>query len=213
MYRSQYYESMKALADEKRAAYGVETQSLGLQAVRGIYKNEGIVVDLWELPARIRGAYMCDDGDPSVLINKNLPKEPRLFAMVHELKHHYCDQTAIKNGKLQCGDYNANEVIEIGAEVFAAEFIFPEVEFLKLVQDEGIEAGKCAPEDVVDLKRACGAPVSYKFLQKRLEWFEIIAPHEFAKVRFQKLEEELFGLPIYKQEWFKRRRAKKSAHR
>lgn len=213
MYRSQYYESMKALADEKRAAYGVATQSLGLQVVRGIYKNEGIVVDLWELPARIRGAYMCDDGDPSVLINKNLPKEPRLFAMVHELKHHYCDQNAIKNGKLQCGDYNANEVIEIGAEVFAAEFIFPEAEFLKLVQDEGIEAGKCTPEDVVDLKRACGAPVSYKFLQKRLEWFEVITPKQFAKVHFQKLEEELYGLPIYKQEWFKRRRAKKSARR
>ena len=38
---------------------------------------------------------------------------------------------------------------------------------------------------------------------------------EFEKVsqrfeqRFQKLEEELYGLPIYKQEWFKKQRAQK----
>jgi Zn-dependent peptidase ImmA (M78 family) len=69
--------------------------------------------------------YMCDGGDPSVLVNRNLPTEPRLFAMVHELKHHYCDQTALKNGQIRCGDYNANEAIEKAAEVFAAEFIYP----------------------------------------------------------------------------------------
>ena len=188
MFRSEYYAVMKALAAEKRAVYNVTTQ-------------EGVTIDLWDVPARIRGAYMCDDGDPSVLINRNLPKEPRVFAMVHELKHHYCDRRAIANGQIKCGDYNANEAIEIGAEIFAAEFIFPEAEFLRAVENEGIEAGKCMAEDVVSLKHSCGAPVSYKFLRKRLEWFEIIEPKRFAKVQFQKLEEQLYGLPIYKQEW------------
>ena len=207
MFRSEYYSVMKALAAEKRAAYNVTTQGIGLQFIRGIYKAEGVTIDLWDLPARIRGAYMCDDGDPSVLINRNLPKEPRVFAMVHELKHHYCDRKAVAKGQIKCGDYNANEAIEIGAEIFAAEFIFPEAEFLQAVENEEIEAGKCTAEDVVRLKRACGAPVSYKFLQKRFEWFEIIEPKQFAKVQFQKLEEQLYGLPIYKQDWFKRRRA------
>lgn len=208
MFRNEYYTRLKALASEKRVAYNVVTEKLGLQSIRGIYKAEGITIDLWDVPARIRGAYMCDDGDPSVLINRNLPKEPRIFAMVHELKHHYCDRSAITKGQIKCGDYNANEAIEIGAEVFAAEFIFPEEEFLKALKAEGIEAGKCQAEDVVRLKKSCGAPVSYKFLQKRLERFEIIESGAFAEVQFQKLEEQVFGVPIYKQDWFKRRRAK-----
>jgi Zn-dependent peptidase ImmA (M78 family) len=49
---------------------------------------------------------------------------PRLFALVHELKHHYIDQESIRGGELKCGDYNANQIIEKGAEVFAAEFIY-----------------------------------------------------------------------------------------
>jgi Zn-dependent peptidase ImmA (M78 family) len=209
MFRSEYYAVLKALAAEKRAAYNAATKNIGLQFVRAIYKAEGVTIDLWDLPARIRGAYMCDDGDPSVLINRNLPKEPRLFAMVHELKHHFCDRAAIAKGQIKCGDYNANEATEIGAEIFSAEFIFPEVEFMQAVQSEGIEPGNCTAENVVRLKHSCGAPVSYKFLQKRLEWFEIIEPKEFAKVQFQKLEEQLYGVPIYKQDWFKRRRATK----
>lgn len=126
--------------------------------------------------------------------------------MVHELKHHYCDQTARKNGQIRCGDYNANEVIEKAAEVFAAEFIYPAQEFLDCASSIGLEHSKVAPEEVVELKRACGAPVSYKFLQKRLEWFGFIERGEFARVRFQKLEEELHGIPIYRQPWFRARR-------
>jgi len=52
--------------------------------------------------------------------------------LVHELKHHYVDQKAIEDGKIKCGDYNAHEVIEKGAEVFAAEFIYPEQEMRQL---------------------------------------------------------------------------------
>lgn len=211
MFRNEYYATMRALAAAKRAAYHVATQNIGLQFIRNIYKAEGITIDLWNSPVRIRGAYMCDDGDPSVLINRKLPNEPRIFAMVHELKHHYCDQSAIANGQIKCGDYNANEMIEIGAEIFAAEFIFPEAEFLQAIESQGIQVGKCTPEDVVRLKQSCNAPVSYKFLQKRLERLQIIKPKQFAKVQFLKLEEQLFGLPIYKQEWFKRRRASRSS--
>ena len=62
--------------------------------------------------------------------------------------------------------------------------------FLTAIEAQGIKAGKCQAEDVVRLKNSCGAPVSYKFLQKRLEWFEIIEPRTFANVQFQKLEEQ-----------------------
>jgi Zn-dependent peptidase ImmA (M78 family) len=210
VFRSQYYDAMKLLAAEKRLEYSISTASLGLKRIREVYKAEGVAIDLWETSHKIRAMYMCDGGDPSVLVNRNLPTEPRLFAMVHELKHHYCDQTALKNGQIRCGDYNANEVIEKAAEVFAAEFIYPAQEFLDCASSLGLEAGKVTPEEVVQLKRVCKAPVSYKFLQKRLEWFAFIERGQFAKVQFQKLEEEIYGVPIYRQPWFRARRHRRN---
>jgi Zn-dependent peptidase ImmA (M78 family) len=60
--------------------------------------------------------------------------------MVHELKHHYCDQRLLKNGQVRCGDYNANdELIEKAAEVFAAEFIYPSQEFLDCTESLWVE--------------------------------------------------------------------------
>jgi len=204
--RTEYYEAMKRLAAEKREQYSLNTEKLGLQRMRELYKSEGITIDLWKTSQKIRAVYMCDGGDPSVLVNRGLPEIPRLFAMAHELKHHYCDQSALNNGKIQCGDYNANEVIEKAAEVFAAEFIYPEQDFLNCVQLLGLERGNVSPEQIVELKRNCGAPVSYTFLRKRLEWFEFIEKAQFMKVQFQKLEEQIHGVPIYRQPWFKAHR-------
>jgi Zn-dependent peptidase ImmA (M78 family) len=204
------YEALKHLASQKRAEHGVTTDKLGLKVVRDIYRAEGIRIDSWDLSPRIRAVYMCDDGDPSVAISKNLPAEPKLFSLVHELKHHYVDQRLIADGKIRCGDYNANQVIEIGAQVFAAEFIYPEHEFLECIDRLGIVVGECTKEDVVRLKRACGAQVSYTFLRKRLERLGFATLSTLAGVQFQKLEEELFGIPIYKQPWFKARRARRN---
>jgi Zn-dependent peptidase ImmA (M78 family) len=111
---------------------------------------------------------------------------------------------------LQCGDYNANQVIEIGAEVFAAEFIYPEQEFCATVERLNLKPGSLSAEDVVRLKRSCGAPVSYKFLQKRLERLGYTQADQFANIQFQKLEETIYGQPIYKQKWFQNARARKA---
>ncbi len=209
MSRSEYYETMNLLAAEKRAKHGISTSTLGLQKVRDVYKSEGVQIDLRETSYRIRAVYMCDGGDPSVLVNSKLPKEPRLFAMVHELKHHYCDQSLLVNGQIRCGNYNANELIEKAAEVFAAEFIYPSKEFLDYAKSIGLKIGEVTKEQVVELKRGCGAPVSYTFLQKRLEWFRFIEPKAFAKVQFQKLEYAIYGEPIFRQAWFKARRKRR----
>ena len=206
--RTPYYEAMKRLADEKREQYGLATERLGLQKMREIYKAEGITIDLRETSWRIRAVYMCEGGDPSVLVNRKLPEVPRLFAMAHELKHHYRDQGVLKNGQIRCGDYNANEVIEKAAEVFAAEFIYPEQDFLDFIESIGLERGSVTTEAVVEIKRNCGAPVSYTFIRKRLEWFEFIEKDEFAKVKFQRLEEQIYGVPIYRQPWFRARRSR-----
>ena len=93
MRRADYYETMKLLAAQKRKQHGVVTARLGLQMVRAIYKAESIVIDLRKTSSHIRAVYMCDGDDPSVLGQSNPPKNQELFAaMVHELKHHYCDQ-------------------------------------------------------------------------------------------------------------------------
>lgn len=199
---------MRTLALAKRAAYEIDTSSLSLAIVRKIYKAEGVKIDQWEIKGRkLKAAYFCDDTDCSVLINKKLPKEPKLFALIHELKHHYVDQAAIKDGKIQCGDYNANELIEKGAEVFAAEFIYPEDEMRQFAGKQGIHKGACSAEQIVNFKRSCPSTISYKFILKRFEWFEFIERNEHGKVHFLKLEENIYGLPIYKQEWFKQARA------
>jgi Zn-dependent peptidase ImmA (M78 family) len=196
MNRNDYYEEMKNLARTKRAAYRVDTARLGLQEVRKIYKAENIRIDFWPLPWKIKALYMCSDGDCSVAIQKSLPYEPKLFALIHELKHHYCDREALGNGVIHCGDYNQNEIVEIGAEVFAAEFIYPEQEFAEDIRHLGIVRWQA--ENIVHLKKRCKAKVSYRFLCKRLERLGVISRGHFDAVQFQKLEEQIFGVPFYR---------------
>jgi len=190
----------------------VDTASLNLNVMRALYRTEGITIDQQALKGyRIKAAYYSDDGDCSVLVNAKLPREPKLFALAHELKHHYLDRASIENGRIQCGDYNAHEVIEKAAEVFAAEFVYPEAEMRELLGQQGVTNLTCTAEQIVKLRQACPACVSYTFIVKRLEWFGLCARGAFSKVQFKKLEEEMFGPPIYKRESFKQYRARKAS--
>jgi Zn-dependent peptidase ImmA (M78 family) len=194
--RATQYETLKALARDKREHYEVVTEAFGLRELRNIYKAEGIRIDYYPLPWKIKALYMCADGECSVAVQRKLPDEPKLFALVHELKHHYCDREALGTGVIHCGDYNMDEVIEIGAEVFAAEFIYPEAEFARDIASLGIRTW--TPQDVVGLKRNCKAKVSYRYLCKRLERLGHIGRGAFDGVKFQKLEEQLYGVPYHR---------------
>jgi len=46
------------------------------------------------------------------MIVKELPEEPKIFTMAHELKHHLKDQDL---KMIHCGTSNVHEHIEIGA--------------------------------------------------------------------------------------------------
>lgn len=196
-----YYEGLKKLARQKREFFQVKTVKFGFEQVRKIYKAEGIRIDQWSFRKRIKAVYMCEGGSPSVAIQESLPKAPKLFALVHELKHHYRDQDAIQSGQIICGDHNANALIEKGAEVFAAEFIYPEEEFLEDLMSLGIKSW--TPEGLVRFKRGCKAWISYTFIRKRMERLSLIPRGAFANVKFQNLEDELYGAPFYRR--FKRR--------
>ena len=101
------------------------------------------------------------------------------------------------SGVIHCGDYDANELIEKGAEVFAAEFIYPEAEFEGDLDNLGLTVSQ--PADVVAFKRSCRARVSYRFICKRLERLQRISPGQFDGIQFQKLEEQIHGIPFYRQ--------------
>jgi hypothetical protein len=199
MSRSAYYEDLKRLALQKRAEHGVVTAHFGLSEVRVIYKEEGIRIDHWPLPRKVKALYMCGDGDCSVALQPTLPYEPKLFALIHELKHHYRDRDALGAGVIACGDYDANELIEKGAEVFAAEFIYPEREFAADLQKVGITVRQAS--DVVHIKRSCKARVSYRFICKRLERLGLSSPGQFDGVQFRKLEDRIYGVPFCRRRW------------
>jgi Zn-dependent peptidase ImmA (M78 family) len=202
MTRDEYFEDLKALAREKRKLYDIKTNAFGLREVRKIYKAEGIRIDKWPLRGKVKAMYMCADGDFTVAVRDSLPDEPKLFALVHELKHHYRDQEIINNGMVLCGDYNRNEMIEKGAEVFAAEFIFPEAEFAKLVSNFGVKIW--TPEAIVRFKRTIRAKVSYTFVRKRFERLGLVERGALADVQWKKLEEQMFGAPFWKRRVRKR---------
>src|SRR5206468_1314273 len=83
--------------------------------------------------------------------------------------------------------------IEIGAEVYAAELIFPEPDFLAAAASLRINRGDVDAPAVIKLKHETRTTLSYAALVKRFEFFEFVAPKTFAKVRWKKLEETIYG--------------------
>jgi len=194
--RSKYYEQMKALARDIRAQYSLTSPRVLKSDLRRIYKDQGIRIDLWPHKFKqMRGAYFNDHLGPTVVIVKGLPYDPTIFTMAHELKHHLADQDL----PVACCEADArNEVIEIGAEVFAAEFIFPEADFSRLLGEIGATRGRCTAEMIVKLKQETRTTLSYTGLAKRAEFMRFAAAGSLAKVAWKKLEEKLYGVPPYR---------------
>jgi Zn-dependent peptidase ImmA (M78 family) len=194
---------MKLLALEKRVEYGISTRDVRLSTIRDLYKREGIRIDA--CPGKLRklkAAYFNDRDGCSVLLNMKLPEEPRLFAMVHELKHHFVDQERLV---CFCQDVDSSSpIVEIAAEVFAAEFIFPLAEFSEFVRELGLRK-PVTSEQVVLVKYHSPVPVSYQYIQKRLEWLGLTIPSQFRGVQFQKLYAQMFGSPYFKRPVYSRR--------
>lgn len=200
--RSRYYQRMKERARTLRGEHGLVTARVTLSDLRKIYKVLGIQLDLWpHFSPRLRGAYFNDPLGPTVAINSNLPNDPRAFTMAHELKHHLEDRPNVTSLSL-CSSRNETEVVEIGAEVFAAELLFPEQMFL-----EFFNGRRCTPDEIVSLKRTTGTTLSYTGLAKRAEFHRLVPKGSLAKVHWKKLEEQIFGVPYYKRRLAARRRS------
>jgi hypothetical protein len=166
-----YYKEMKKIAREQRATFGLQTSSIGRREFRAIYKEFGIKLHLWPIPGlsgnplkHMRGAYLNVDGDLRVMVDRTLPNDPYLFTLAHEIKHHLCDQ---EHAKAFCHDENQTDVLEIGAEVFAAELLYPERDFNQDLNERGVNKGECTQQNLVVLKHDTGTSLSYTGLRKR----------------------------------------------
>jgi len=187
---------MKALARSTREQYGLTTPRVLKSHLREIYKDQKIRIDLWPHKLRqIRGAYFNDELGPTVMLLKGLPEDPMVFTMAHELKHHLVDSEL---AVACCSDRNANEHIEIGAEVFAAEFIFPEQDFVNALAANGVTKGACSAEAIVRLKRETRTTLSYAGLAKRATFLGLAPTGTLDGIQWKKLEEKIFGEPLYK---------------
>lgn len=118
-----YYYEMRELALEMRARNGIEGSDLSMRDMWRIYCEEGIEkLDFRHGFKDLRGAYFNDDCGVTVMLAGGLPDEPTIFTMAHELKHHLVDSDA---GPVVCRTNEQTKRIEIGAEVFASELIYP----------------------------------------------------------------------------------------
>ncbi|MES1024897.1 ImmA/IrrE family metallo-endopeptidase [Gloeocapsa sp. BRSZ] len=187
-----------------RSEHGLTTPRILRSDLRRIYKIYDIQFDLWPTKGApptvklksLRGAFFCDEYGVAIMVNRFLPDAPAIFTMAHEFKHFLVDR---EFGTLWCGDDNQNEKIEIGAEVFAAELMFPEQDFRDNLIQMGIRKGECTPEVLVRLKRETQATLSYTGLVKKAEFLGFAPLGSLAGVKWQQLEEQIYGKPVYKQ--------------
>jgi Zn-dependent peptidase ImmA (M78 family) len=194
--RFAYYEQMKILARQVRQEYGLASPRVLRSDLRRLYRAYGIKIDLWPHKFKgLRGAYFDDDLGPTVVLARQLPPEPLIFTMAHELKHHLVDRGL---GLSYCDAANQREPLEIGAEVFAAELIFPEQDFRLCLKQMGVGPRQCTPEALIRLKRETQTTLSYAGLAKRAEFLNFAPAGSLARVAWKKLEEQLYGEPLYK---------------
>lgn len=203
MGRTQYYEDLKQHARQVRADFGFTTPCVRRSDLQKIYREYEIKFDLWPKPGaprtarfkQLRGAFFWDELGATIMVSRDLPDEPAIFTMAHELKHFLFDRDL---GQVICFENNQNEAIEIGAEIFAAELMFPDQDFAALMLRMGIEEGRCTPEILVRLKHNQKATLSYAALTKKAKFLGFANSQAFGGVKWRQLEEQLLGEPVYK---------------
>ena len=103
-----------------------------------------------------------------------------------------------------CDACNQSDPIEIGAEIFAAELIYPDDDFRSDLEQMKVAARQCTPEVLVRLKHETRTTLSYAGLAKRAEFMGFAVEGSLGRVRWKKIEEEIYGEPLHK--WLIRRR-------
>jgi len=212
--RREYYQGLKELAQEKRKQYNLEGVYKVLPStLKKICKSEGVkYIDLNSRLKDVYGAYFYTDMEgASITIKKGLLQEIYAFTLAHELKHHLVDREILKNNYAHClGNFGEEtEQIEIGASVFAAQFIFPEDDFCKVMGDLQIQKGSCTADDLVHLKEKTKTTLSYAGLAKRA--YRLKYSNRILTAKWTDIEKKLYGKPLSSHGWMKHARNNKKA--
>jgi Zn-dependent peptidase ImmA (M78 family) len=186
-----YYDDLKRLARQVRAENGLNSPRVTPSDMRRIYFRNGIEIDLWPYRLRnLRGAFICDKLGTTVMLAKNLPQDPMVFTMAHELKHFYRDRNL---GVSYCDQSNIHKTLEIGAEIFAAELIFPDREFIAQLNKMRIRKDQCLPRTLVELKHTTRTTLSYAGLAIKAERLRFAPANSLTKVKTWRKLERLYG--------------------
>jgi Zn-dependent peptidase ImmA (M78 family) len=186
-----YYYDLKRLARQVRAENGLNSPRVTPSDMRRIYFRNGIEIDLWPYRLRnLRGAFICDKLGTTVMLAKNLPQDPMVFTMAHELKHFYRDRNL---GVSYCDQSNITKTLEIGAEIFAAELIFPDREFIAQLNKMRIRKDQCLPRTLVELKHTTRTTLSYAGLAIKAERLRFAPANSLTKVKTWRKLERLYG--------------------
>lgn len=187
MNTQRYYEDLKLLARQVRAENGLSSPRVLPSDLMRIYAKHGIEVDEWPYRFRnLRGAFINDDLGTTVMLAKGLPQDPMVFTMAHELKHFFRDRDL---GISYCDQSNLNKSIEVGAEIFAAELIFPDRDFVSHMTRMGIRSNQCLPKNLIQLKRQTGTTLSYAGLAIKAERLGFAPSYSLTTIKtWRKLE-------------------------
>ena len=161
-----YYE-LKELARLVRAENGLTSTRVLQTDLRRIYFKHGIEIDYWPYRFKsLRGAFLYDELGATVMLACNLPNDPLVFTMAHELKHYLTDRHLTVS---YCDLSNADKRIEVEAEVFASELLFPDQMFIEHMREMRVRPGACNQETVVKLKLQTKTTLSYAGLAIKAE--------------------------------------------
>lgn len=191
MNTQKYYEDLKQLARQVRAEHGLSSPRVLPSDLKRIYECYGIEVDEWPYRFRnLRGAFINDHLGPTVMIAKGLPQDPMVFTMAHELKHFFRDRDLEVS---YCDQSNLNKSLEVGAEIFAAELLFPDRDFMSHMNAMGIRRDQCLPKTLVQLKRKTGTTLSYAGLAIKAERLGYAPPHSLTTIKTWRRFEALYS--------------------
>jgi Zn-dependent peptidase ImmA (M78 family) len=188
-----YYEDLKQLARQVRAENGLSSPRVLASDLMRIYAKYGIVIDEWPYRFRhLRGAFINDHLGMTVMVAKGLPRDPMVFTMAHELKHFFRDRDL---GISYCDQSNLNKSLEIGAEIFAAELLFPDRDFVAHMRTMGIRRDQCLPKNLIQLKRQTGTTLSYAGLAIKAERLGFAPSHSLTTIKTWRRLEALYSTP------------------
>jgi hypothetical protein len=185
-----YYEDLKQLARQVRVENGLNSPRVLPSDLSRIYFRNGIEIDWWPYRFRnLRGAFICDKLGTTVMLARGLPQDPLVFTMAHELKHFFRDRNL---GISYCDQSNASKTLEIGAEIFASELLFPDRDFILYMERMGIRENECLPRTLVRLKLQTRTTLSYAGLAIKAERLRFAPIGSLTKVRTWRKFEQLY---------------------